>query len=55
MDKKIEYSTVEQQIKKLKSQHLHIEDEEHAKMELTLFGYSNLCPSFCFPPIDAVF
>ncbi len=25
MDKKIEYSTVEQQIKKLKSQHLHME------------------------------
>lgn len=51
MDKKIEYSTVEQQIKKLKSQHLHIEDEEHAKMGLTLFGYSNLIKSYREPYI----
>lgn len=51
MNKIIEYSTVEQQIEKLKSQNLHIEDEEHAKISLSLFGYSNLIKSYREPYI----
>lgn len=51
MNKIIKYSTVEQQIQKLKSQYLHIEDEEQAKITLSLFGYSNLIKSYRDPYI----
>ncbi len=45
----IEYTTVEQQIEKLKQQNLIIDDEEFAKKSLTLFGYSNLIKSYREP------
>lgn len=46
---KIEYTTVEQQIEKLKQQNLIISDEEFAKDMLTLCGYSNLIKSYREP------
>ncbi len=46
---KIEFSTVEEQIEKLKSQHLIIENEEEAIDALSLFGYSNLIKSYREP------
>lgn len=48
-EKTILYTSVEQQIKSLKSQHLIIEDEEIAKTNLSLFGYSNLIKSYREP------
>lgn len=45
----IEYTTTEQQIEKLKSQNLIIEDANFAKEMLTLFGYSNLIKSYREP------
>ena len=45
----IEFSTVEEQIEKLKSQHLLIEDEDQAYDALSLFGYSNLIKSYRDP------
>lgn len=47
----IEYSTVEQQIEKLKSQHLIIEDIESARDNLSLYGYSNLIKNYRSPYI----
>ena len=46
---KIEFSTIEEQIEKLKSQHLLIEDEQKAYDSLSLFGYSNLIKSYREP------
>ena len=46
---KIEFSTVEEQIEKLKSQHLIIENEEEAIDALSLFGYSNLIKRYIVP------
>lgn len=51
MGKTINYSTVEQQIEKLKKQQLKIEDEGQAKKSLTLYGYSNLIKSYREPYI----
>lgn len=45
----IVYSTPEQQIEKLKSQNLIIDDEQEAKEFLELFGYSNLIKSYRDP------
>lgn len=45
MKSKILYTTVEEQIEKLKSQNLTIIDEENAKIGLELFGYSSLIRS----------
>lgn len=45
----IAYTSVEQQIEKLKDQHLIIEDENRAKMMLGLFGYSNIVKSYREP------
>ena len=43
MDKEtILYTSTEEQIEKLKSQHLIIADEHAAKTSLLLYGYSNL-------------
>lgn len=50
---KIEFSTVEEQIQKLKSQHLIIEDEFKAHDALSLFGYSNLIKSYREPYVIA--
>lgn len=47
--KDIQYTTAEQQIEKLKSQHLNIENEALAKEALTLYGYSNLIKSYREP------
>lgn len=46
---KINYTTPDEQIEKLKSQNLFIEDEENAKKALSLFGYSNLIKSYREP------
>ena len=43
------YTTVEQQIEKLKSQHLIIPDENFAKSTLQLYGYFNLIKSYREP------
>lgn len=43
------YSTPEQQIEKLLSQNLIIEDPEYAKQQLQLYGYSNLIKSYRDP------
>lgn len=45
----IEYTTPDQQIQKLKSQNLIIEDEESAQKALSIFGYSNLIKSYREP------
>lgn len=45
----IDYTTVDEQIEKLKSQNLLIENEEYAKESLSLFGYSNLIKSYREP------
>lgn len=45
----ISYTTVEQQIEKLKHQNLIIDNENFAKEALTLFGYSNLIKSYREP------
>lgn len=44
-----DYTTVEEQIAKLKSQNLIISDEAAAKVALTIYGYSNLIKSYCEP------
>lgn len=49
--KKIEYTTVEQQIEKLKSQNLMILDENLAKLNLQAFGYTNLIKGYREPYI----
>ncbi len=49
--KNIEYTTVEQQIEKLLSQNLTINDIEFAKHNLALYGYSNLIKSYREPYI----
>lgn len=54
LKKKIPYSTVEYQIKKLKTNHLRIEDEEHAKRTLRQYGYSNLIKSYRDPYVIIV-
>lgn len=41
----IEYSTVEQQLEKLKSQGLIISDDSFATSQLKYYGYSNLIKS----------
>lgn len=43
------YTTPEEQIEKLKSQNLIIEDEDSAKEILSLYGYSNLIKSYREP------
>lgn len=45
----IVYSTVEEQIKKLQKQNLHIGDKEVASEALSLYGYSNLIKSYREP------
>ncbi len=47
--KQINYSTPEEQLKKLKSQNLIISNDEHAKSYLQLYGYSNLIKSYRDP------
>lgn len=47
----LEYTTVEQQIEKLKSQKLIILDEENAKINLMSFGYTNLIKGYRDPYI----
>ena len=47
----IKYSTVEQQIEKLKSQGLLISNEAFAKSQLRCYGYSNLIKSYRSPYI----
>lgn len=49
--RKIEYTTAEQQIEKLKSQNLIILDEEHARLSLQAFGYTNLIKGYREPYI----
>mgnify|MGYP000009255841 CR=1 FL=1 len=50
MDKEtILYTSTEEQIEKLKSQHLIIADEHAAKTSLLLYGYSNLIKSYREP------
>ncbi|MBR4058921.1 MAG: hypothetical protein IKK03_03675 [Lachnospiraceae bacterium] len=44
-----DYTTVEEQIAKLKSQNLIISDEAAAKVALTIYGYSNLIKSYREP------
>lgn len=51
MSTKIEYTNIDEQIQKLKSQHLIIHDEKSAKNGLRLFGYSNLIKSYRDPYI----
>lgn len=46
---KIHYATPENQIEKLKSQNLIIENEDLARNALSLFGYSNLIKSYREP------
>ena len=48
------YTTPEEQIEKLKSQNLMIEDEDNAKKVLALYGYSNLIKSYREPYIIVV-
>lgn len=47
----LEYTTVEEQIEKLKSQKLIILNEEEAKMNLMAFGYTNLIKGYRDPYI----
>lgn len=47
----LEYTTVEQQIEKLKSQKLLILNEENAKTDLMAFGYTNLIKGYREPYI----
>lgn len=49
--KSIEYTTVDDQIKKLLSQNLIIPNIDFAKSQLNLYGYSNLIKSYRFPYI----
>lgn len=49
MEKEIQYTTIDQQIEKLKSLNLTIFDEARAKKSLELFGYSNLIKSYREP------
>ena len=49
--KEIQYSTIEQQIEKLKVQGLTISDESYAKKLLNYYGYSNLIKSYREPYI----
>ncbi len=49
--KKIEYTTAEQQIEKLRSQNLIILNEERAKLNLQSFGYTNLIKGYREPYI----
>lgn len=51
MAKDIKYTTVEQQIEKLNSQHLTIKNIDSAKASLELYGYSNLIKSYREPYI----
>lgn len=51
MRNEILYTSVEQQLEKLKSQNLIILDENDAKEKLALFGYSNLIKSYRDPYI----
>ena len=43
------YSSVEEQIEKLKQQNLIIEDEDFAKKYLEIFGYFNLIKGYRSP------
>lgn len=45
----IEYTSIEEQIEKLKSQGLILSNEEFAKNQLELYGYSNLIKSYREP------
>ena len=47
----IEYATIDEQIEKLKSQHLIIKNENFAAESLSCFGYSNLIKSYREPYI----
>ena len=49
MDSESFYTTPEEQIEKLKKQHLVIEDESYAKYALQQYGYSNLIKSYRDP------
>ena len=49
MSNTILYTNVDQQIEKLKTQGLIINDEEFARCELQLYGYSNLIKSYRDP------
>lgn len=49
--KQIQYTTAEQQIEKLKSQNLIIPDENHARLSLQSFGYTNLIKGYREPYI----
>ena len=51
MEKQIHYSTVEEQIEKLRSQHLHIENVQCAREVLYQIGYSKLIKSYRQPYI----
>lgn len=51
IEDEILYSTIEQQIEKLKSQHLIINDIDSAKEQLQLFGYFNLIKGYRDPYI----
>ena len=51
MEKEIKYSTSEQQLEKLLSQHLIINNRKHALIGLKLFGYSSLIKSYRDPYI----
>lgn len=50
-DDEILYTTIEQQIKKLKEQNLLIENDEFAKIHLEVFGYFNLIKGYRTPYI----
>ena len=47
----IVYTTVDEQIEKLKKQHLIIQDEDFAKSQLKLYGYFNLIKNYREPYI----
>lgn len=53
-DIKISYTTLEQQIEKLKRQGMIIDDVEFAKSELQLYGYSNLIKSYRDPYVFTI-
>ena len=54
MNKNVVFSEVEQQVEKLKEQGLIFSDEEFAKRELQLYGYSNLIKSYREPYLLAI-
>ena len=51
MENTFEYTTIEQQIQKLKKQQLHFDDEENARERLKTYGYYNIINGYRDPYI----